>query len=1205
MLRVFLPLLLAAACTAPPPAPVPDRVEPAWGYVGDDTLVRVIGTRFYPSLQIPAGGGPAGTDDAFELRLWGADASEPVELLAEFESLNALRALVPSGLPVGRYDVEVVSPAGIGGVKADAFEVTSTRVDRVVIDVNDFVGTVGETLQVVVQVVDPEGRAVVEDLAVRVEVDAEDAEAVDLTLDTSDLEQRVPSPTGLGATGRLGSDGRVVVGLTATRPGSVRLIVGGDEGVGADEVNLQWTPGAVFGVRASLGDVENATVTAGERFVVLLELVDASGNLVPDGRADLLVSSECGSYKEAADVVRGYFSLDVEIDEATSRIAGCSAERLEVVSRDGRNLQGRSAPFTVVPGPLQDLRVRVVGPTTVAAGELVPVTVEPLDAFGNRPVQTVTLSDIRAPLDDRLDWSCPAQITPTTDGFCQIRPTLAQAGVSFSVEGTYTDDGLPSSVSGTSQSVVVGPGRLARLEVGLEATTWVAGDPQVVDVAAFDAYDNAIPAGSVDPSALRIFDARFEAGPPSPDQVCTAQGVAGRWRCRTTVATRGTDTRVVAEWKDPLAPSTTVRGQSVPVRVQNSILAAAVITPSASEATAGVPLDVRIEATDAYGNAYLDQTVISVLLRDSTGTMLPRSVTLGPDGTATPRAVFTRTGSTRVTALIGGVELGVSAPIQVVAGDLSGLSVLPGSPFGWVGEPVSVRVESIDAYGNRVPRDRDVTVRSRDGRGAPVAFRLVNGVGVGSFTWTTWDDEDALEATSAELSGSSGVVAAMLRCPTGAPVVGVGFPVGQVTRSYGLACTDDDGDASVWVDLASSLPAAGLQILRYGAALGASGVSGPSTGMRVTVPSAGRWPLSAYVVQSDGCGAVTDRLAYAGADDGRVVGPLQMVARPAQVDLEREGAGADLELDGVLTCRGLLADDTWVRVRADLGALTGASLDGGAGGLRLGVDQGHAEVRLDLSEVEEGDPARVLAWVDGGQAQGAVDVPLDGDLRSPTVWRQLPRGVLASSTGSLLLELSEPLDPASLGGGAVRVEEGGVPLTVTPALSGRLLTLQVSPPLRADGTVYEVILEDRITDLAGNGLAGTWQGAPATYRRLVGAIGAPDAVTTCSVDTPILRPDGFAGVGVEADEVVVDFASPSVPAWWVIEVRDAQGFLVRYEQLVPTDADGSWTWDARDAEGRVVDAGTYTVSLDAEGNGGNRGGACTRAVSVEVWEPAP
>jgi hypothetical protein len=628
---------------------------------------------------------------------------------------------------------------------------------------------------------------------------------------------------------------------------------------------------------------------------------------------------------------------------------------------------------------------------------------------------------------------------------------------------------------------------------------------------------------------------------------------------------------------------------SPPFEVVNGALASVeIIGPASVVAGALAPIDLL--GSDAYGNPYLVQDDPVVDLDDDSETLSIASATFGAAGTASVGGFFTRAGPTVIRALQGGVELGASPVIQVLPGATSGLALHPAAPWGWVGEPLEVQVEAVDAFGNRTDYDGSATLSSETTSAPPVVVPLVDGVGVSTFTWPEVSFDEILSGVAGALTGQA-VVPVSSRCagPTAAVDFG-GYP-------EAIACIDPlDGTATLTADLSGSSP--GPQPLVGYAVAEVGGVVAADTSPTIDLdlPGTGHHDLRALVQDAAGCGAEVSASGWSGPDDGGAVGPIALstaAVLPSVTDT------ITIDVTNVTDCARDPAAYAEIELRTTGGALTATPT---GHGLVVALDgNGDAAVQLAMSGDMSAGDVEVHATVDSGSAAGLLVVPVTQDPLLPTVVAQDPTGITSGLVSEVHLLFSEPLWPNAVN--APFAVTGPQLVTVTAALLGdQEILLTLSTPVDASAGAYNVLVPSTVRDAAGNRLSGDWSGTVSDYLGAFGAAGTTPAAASCAGIVPpglVVRPDGDAGEGAEADELALTVTSAAVPAWWVVEVRDALDALVWQAWTPPVGVPDTLSWAARDRRGMVVPNGVYQVVVAPDDGLGNRGVGCEVALTVD------
>ncbi len=1168
----FLPILpltgltQLSGCGVQLPDPVLQSVEPDRGWNGEETVLNVQGGNFYPEVEINANRrGEADFDRGFQAflrsEIHGQIALDGVSAV-DYENL---RAVVQPGLESGLYDLVVVSPTGREAVLPASYTVSDTRADRLEIDA-PVSAQVNVPVRIDLSLLAPgiDGEVVPTDLEVEVEVQASDGESTPgISFTNVGLENVILAPDGDSLTGFLGPDGLAGFSLTVDTPGAVEILVAPldpTSPIRSDTEDVDFSPGQNLVAVVELPEPD-FTVTAGESFDVDIRVEDEFGNVVPFGDS-IAVILPCGGAPQFGVVPP--VTISAVLFDATvleNNCAGADA-RVQVVG----GVNGQSEPIVVLPGPVDRFDVSTDS-LPVTAGTLKSALVVPRDTLSNRTTFTGDLA-ITDSVDGIVDFECDA--LDFDDQVCRYTSTIAGEQIQLTAES--------NGLSGQSNPYVITAEPVpATLAVDVSGPV-VAGEEFPVQVGAFDQYGNLIDAGDLSEATVTDSAGEVEctADAPLPD----GTGVYG---CLVTTAAE--DVVFTAQLAGLFANST-------PVTVDNgeAALADVVVPPSI---VAGSPFTVEVDVFDAFGNPYLVQTVPSIeLARAADGTSLGTAA-LDAMGSAQAQVTLFESGVTVVEAVGPNGSLGQSAPISVQPGVADSLVVTPLVPWAFTGTPTFVRIEAIDQFGNRGTESLAVTLESANGAGPVVSTTLNNGAVTTPFSWTSPQFDETLDATAGTLVGSSIPLDVVADCGSDGPTAVLDF----AGAPSGRACWDPvDGSATLAASLVGTVP--GLEpIGLYAVSVDAEVPQTSSTpAFTVEVSEIGPNPVSALVADAAGCGSAVDSTVWAGLDDGNAVGALSILSDREELTIGVDTT--DLSVVAATDCTGDPATGTLV-VRTDRGELSGTTPTGT--GLEVPVDaMGGAELGLSAIDVTMGGAAEVTIASPTGGGSGVRQLSFLGDDRLPWVYSQAPHGDTTGQVSSVSLVFSEPMLDATMVPANFEVTgPETTAITGVTEVSPASWTLTLDPPVSADAGVYTVRATQELRDEAGNRLDGTYGGAATDWVGTFGAIpGGPDPVT-CSTDISRFRPDGDPGAGEEADTFRVDLTTTSLPAWWVATVRDGSDDIVFRRRLVPVGIADAWSWNGRDITERVVDDGTYTVTVEPEDGFGNRGSGCSVSVQVD------
>lgn len=1148
-------LFLLAGCGAELPAPIIQGVTPDRGWNGEATNVVIEGQGFYPQVAYDVNQeGEPDLDRDFIAWLESPEAGRRQLSGVQLDSYSTLEASIDAGFPVGVYDLVVESPAGRLAFLEDAFTVADTRADRLSIRPESILATVNTAVPFEIELLAPDGEPVPADLEVEVRVEGDpDSAPLEATVGLG-LEGQV-TPPDLVVTGFLGADGRATLPLTVHRPNTVTVSVTAVDSsiTGASFVQV-WDPGTNYVVRLGLPHAD-FTAVAGEAFDLVLWLEDEFGNRIDGVPQEVFLRSACGDFNAAVPLV-GETIVPVVLEEATTTDT-CTEQYIEVVRAEGEG--ERSAPLDVSPATPATFDVSLDSFSTIRAGDDVEVRVTARDRFNNPipgPPSALVVADS---VGGTLDPVCAA----TGDGsaaLCSATSTRAADDVVLNVTS--------GSVTGTSPPYTVLPDERV-VSSSLEPLTDVrAGAPAVLELNLFDEWGNV----------LRLQDAPALVWTTDELEDCGVDGLgAGTLQimCEMFVARSGA---VVTGTFDDLVVT------SDPFTIHNGAASLATLLV-ADDLTAGEPTNVEIEVYDAYGNPYTTPLGTALTLDASGGASW---TPLLENGEASQTVSLTRAGPETLTLKQDDAILG-QTEVLVRPAEVAMLDVEVTEPWAFVGDPIEVRVEAQDTFGNRTADTLDVVLASASA--SNVSVPLVNGAGTGWFTWAGPGLGFVVDATTLDVHGASSPMDVVADCGPSGPVPAITFG-GAAT---GRACADPSGEpVEVALSFANS-STGGASLLRYRATQ-AENVASDTPSFNVPIAGVGEAIVRGLVVDTALCAAETTASVWTGPDDGQPVGSLAVLG-PDTLSLGDAGA---YTLADVRDCTGDIASFQQVRVRAQRGVLLGVSASGE--GLELTLDgAGAGGFTVDTAGVPEGGPATVLLESRSGGARGVVDLVVSGDDQRPTLWSQTPLGNTTELVDDVVLTFSEPLLPATVMEGAFEVTGPVVAPAPTVALEGdgSQVRLTFAPPLDPTLGTWMVTATSMLRDSAGNQLDGAEAGVASDWMGPFGPLPLDADPVSCSADPSVFRPDGDDGALYEADAVTLSLTTTTPPASWWISVLDAEGLLVRRERHVPLGPVDSWSFDGRDRSGGILPDGDYTLQAQAEDGFGNRTAGCTQTVRID------
>lgn len=1185
-----------AACTPGRSTPTLSGMTPGWGFAGDDTPVQITGTGFFPAVSV-AGGGELDWDRGFRAWLDGPDTVE-LEGVGALD-YTTLAATVPTGLEVGVYDLRVSTPAGDELSLQDAFRATETRADHLSVSVESSDVDIGQYAVVQVSVLDPQNQLVQGTLPITVTLVVDGTASLSLAPDPA-LEDQAFDAIGQVVTGDVGQDGIGRFAVAADDTAQVAVLVSPSE-VGSvvtgDMVMLSFEPGPVASVNITLPEDLDG-LRAGDTLDVSLQLVDELGHTTSGTQAVLYLRESCpgGDLGETVYVLDALDELPVTITAATN--LDCDENTLLVSGvADGTTFEGESEPFQVAPGAADHLDL-LATPGAVEAG------VDPLtlwvwveDAWDNvveDHVADLSLEDSAGGLDPSAgigEQTCQPFSSGPALTFCEV--WLWRTGDDVTITGRDTDGN-----TGISNSFVVTAGDLVSIDVSVGATAVVAGEPLEVTVTGLDALGNPL---GTDPSLAGALVFRDDHGKLE----CERDRLGGDgviYLCPLTVADADDHIRVTLSSPDLEASDTTE-----PFAVINGPLDEVQIEIGDVSVAAGAALAVDVYGVDEYGNAYEVGGDREITLTDLGGSLALATggdtVVLDSSGAASTTATFTLAMTDDViTASISGEELGDSAFFDVVAGPLDGFSITPEATYGWLDEPLTVTIRAEDAYGNAIPTyDEPAELRSALNLGDLVPLSDWDaGVIEARFTYEVAGLGDTLDlwVDGAREARSTTVDALQADCddgPTAAVVVAGDAPV--------TLCLSGGSTPSTTVSTSASVEG-GAPLEAWHFDLGDGDWERVTTNaVSTTWTKEGAYRVRVVVADADGCADVEETVAYVADPDGQPAGPVTIT-----LDDDTLNAGTDVATATLAAtdCAGDPANGALL-VWADLGVVSAGStsaLSSTGVGLAVEVKTGSADLSWSMVDDQFAGEATLRAGTSSGSAYGEVNATVSGDTARPLVLDVQPAGIWLDAIDSVTVRFTEPIPSRYLTSGTV----------VLVSRPGDAVPLE-DPVMSEDDTVAEfplttsvipgsfvLTLTTDVRDRSGNKLDGAWRrdGTASNFPLTFGDVtdSAP-AVTGCP-GGGTFRPDGDTiGGGEEADSITIEAIADTAPAWWVLNIEDADGADVRTLRVAAADGRDPLTWDGRDQNGFVVDNGEYAATVTAEDEYWNIGTSCSTTVTVD------
>lgn len=1179
MMRLIQPLIAIlgvalGGCSPSVEGPAVDAVTPNWGFNGETTTISVVGENFFPGIDA-SGTAVVAYDRDFQIKLVGMES----RLLSgvRHESSTALGATVPAGIAAGWYGLEVVTPSGRSAFLDDAFEITNTRADNLRLTVDEANVAVNQMAILEFSLRAPDGQVVQESVPLRVAVSNASGSTSDVDFDLSGIVGGTVTSES-EATGNLRIDGSGFIGLSSERPAQLWVTV---EATVRDRVTVSATRLVTF----SAGETDRLLLDligaedrhiAGESIDLSVRLVDDTDNTVSGVTATIALQETCSG---------GQFeTTHTFVDDAILQVVptkACADNQIRAFGVvEGVAVEGISAPFEVVAAHADSLHVQA-RPDSVAAGsEVVELVVGAADTFGNPALgpmgePTVLIDGVEISLaSESGDYLCADSSERETR--CDVRLFDAHDGRMLEVETTL-------GLRGTSNpfDVVAGPG--FDLSLVMASGTPIAGTPHAVWLTMQDEFGNRLALTETEIDGVAFADSH---GPIHC--VHTGTALADRtYSYQCTFERSGAGNTIYAS-----SPGLGVMGSLGTFEVNPGRLASVEITRDAAVSVieAGDTISLALEGFDEMGNRVKGEDTVA-LANVAGGLISDEPVLI--DGVASEMVLVTRamTGDS-VWATRGLEVLGGTSAFTVQPAAASTLFIEPNRYWGFVGEPIAVRLAVTDEFGNATGHP-----------GGEVSFESsLDGSSPQHRPWTPGEELEYVpgraivgDTLSVRLDGMS----------TTLEPIDVGLRCGEFTEPP-MASTGPEGRLCVLdeelIEVEHGEPTATLIAAQSNTGLPVRG-TGPSVALPVSETQDGT--VHTFAVRADGCAAEGEIPFWAGPP-GEAVGPINIASSDAALT---GGTGSDLSRTDLLiqakTCTGDPASETEVHLTTSAGILRGdgESAFGPTGfghALTIGTD-GFAGVELSVESFLFGGD--IVIRSSSERAFGTVTVPVLGDSVPPRVRFVTPRGRHLAPIETITIAFTESMlmDPlAVVADEWIRVEADGVSVPIEGVEFRDAQTIDVSLPIDAFETAT-VHLTDAFRDTSGNRLDGDSDGVPGgAWTTGVGIVAdeAPSA-TECSISVPRFRPDGDDGAHMEADRVRVEvqFTDDAESIQWSIIGEDGTWFETKDLAIGRSDG-ASVEWNGRDAGGQIVPSGIYTIEVVSIDEMGSIGAGC--AVSVEV-----
>lgn len=623
------------------------------------------------------------------------------------------------------------------------------------------------------------------------------------------------------ASATTGSDGRASVAwILGEALGANALSV--THALGAVTFNATSVPGAPASVTAVSGGGQTGPAGAELADPVVVEVKDRLGHKVPGAKVAFVAVS--GGGKASSDTV----ATDAAGRAQARWTLGSSAGAQTLEARAG-SAPAAAFQATAVAGPASGLKVLSGDAQNGTVGQPLgaPVVVAAVDAFGN-PVPGRTLTFATAAVGAKVE---PGQVTTGADGRATVTWTLGTVAGAQSL--TASSQGL-AQLTVTAQAAA-GAAVQVRAAAGSGQSGTVGqalASPLVAE--AVDAFGNKVAGVTVTfaPSA----------GTVTPTSGAT--GADGRVSTTWTLGTTSGSPTVSATATGATAATFSATAAPGPAKTF------AKVSGDTQKGPAQSPLafPLVVMAKDTFGNG-VPGVAVTFSVTGGGGSLAPAAANTGADGTAS--TVFTL--GTAVGAHAARASAGALGTLDFTATATSGPPAALSKPSGdaqtrTAGDTVTVTVEVVDAFGNKVP-SAGVTFTVASGGGsvevpAPLLATTANGAtgenGRASAVWTLGTTAGAQTLTAA-VTGAGSVT--FNATATAGPATSVTKVAGDnQTATVGTAVATDP---RVKVADAFGNGVAGVSVT-FAVASGGGSVSGstPTTGADGTA-AVGSWTLGA------------------------------------------------------------------------------------------------------------------------------------------------------------------------------------------------------------------------------------------------------------------------------------------------------------------------------------------------------------------------